>query len=65
MAVQVIRKSLLDAAEKYKPGASAIHMRLEADHRYMSMMVRLVSKGHFYFSFNVADALCSRGLDFH
>jgi hypothetical protein len=46
-AIKVIQDSLLDAAEKYKPGASAIHRRLETDHEYMSMMVRLVSEGLF------------------
>ena len=43
-AIRVVRKCLLDAAERYKPGASAIHEQLMADEDYMTMMVHLVSE---------------------
>jgi hypothetical protein len=47
-AINSIQESLFTAAEKYRPGASAIATRLHMDNEYLGLMVRLVNKVPIY-----------------
>ena len=62
--VALIRRYLLEAAEKYKPRTSDIHERLLGDPNYVGMMIRLVGAMFFkIFSLNLSH--CSHGFGFH
>ena len=47
-AVRVVRRSLLDAADNYRPVSAAIYQRLNTDHQYMSTMARLVNEVYIF-----------------
>ena len=64
IAIGFVWESLLTVADKYRPAASAIHVRLGTDDRYMSMMVRMVRCPLLFFIYDV-DVLCSHELESH
>ena len=40
--LRLVRKSVLDAAQKYMPGTTAIHERLKCDNEYISKLASVV-----------------------